>query len=81
MTGAQIRIHGLPMDIGQNRRGVDMGPSAIRYAGLAERLRGLGFVVDDAGNIDTTAGTHTADAHLGNAHHAAGVAAIASPDH
>ncbi len=78
MTGAQIRIHGLPMDIGQNRRGVDMGPSAIRYAGLAERLRALGYAVDDAGNIDTTAGTHTADAHLANAHHAAGVAAIAA---
>ncbi len=78
MPTAQIRIHGLPMDIGQNRRGVDMGPSAIRYAGLADRLTALGYHVDDAGNIDTTAGTSTADAHLANAHHAAGVAAIAA---
>jgi arginase len=46
-----IRIFGVPMDLGQNRRGVDMGPSAIRYAGLQDRLGQLGFTVHDGGNI------------------------------
>src|SRR3954453_15848912 len=35
-------IIGAPLDLGAGRRGVDMGPSAIRYAGLEERLRALG---------------------------------------
>lgn len=39
------------MDLGQMRRGVDMGPSAIRYAGMYERLTALGYVVDDLGDI------------------------------
>ncbi len=39
------------MDLGQDLRGVDMGPSALRYAGLADRLEALGHDVDDAGNI------------------------------
>src|SRR5688500_11078251 len=39
------------MDLGGNRRGVDMGPSAVRYAGLAERLEKLGFKVKDRGNL------------------------------
>ncbi len=46
-----IRIVGIPMDLGQERRGVDMGPSAVRYAGLMERLQTLGYAVQDAGNI------------------------------
>ena len=41
------------MDLGSTRRGVDMGPSAIRYAGLAERLEGLGVRVVDHGNVVT----------------------------
>lgn len=40
------------MDLGQKRRGVDMGPSAIRCAGLSERLRKLGYEIDDYGNIE-----------------------------
>ncbi len=40
------------MDLGQARRGVDMGPSAVRYAGLGDRLRALGFEVRDAGNVE-----------------------------
>jgi arginase len=48
---SSIRIIGVPMDLGQSRRGVDMGPSALRYAGLSRRLRKLGHNVEDAGNI------------------------------
>jgi arginase len=46
-----IEIIGVPVDLGAGRRGVDMGPSAIRLAGLAERLRRLGHSVRDGGNI------------------------------
>ncbi len=46
-----IRIIGVPMDLGQNRRGVDMGPSAARYAGLQTRLEQLGHSVQDEGNV------------------------------
>lgn len=48
---AGLRIYGVPMDLGQNRRGVDMGPSAIRYAGLQKALERLGWAVIDHGNI------------------------------
>jgi arginase len=52
MTDAKrVCIVGAPIDLGQARRGVDMGPSAIRYSGLAERLEGLGVEVEDAGNV------------------------------
>lgn len=47
-----IRIIGVPMDLGQSLRGVDMGPSALRYAGLARRLKRLGHTVEDLGNIE-----------------------------
>jgi len=46
-----IRIIGVPIDLGQSKRGVDMGPAALRYAGLAEKLEALGHKVIDAGNI------------------------------
>ena len=46
-----IRIVGVPMDLGAGRRGVDMGPSALRIAGLAERLREIGHTVIDDGDI------------------------------
>ncbi|WP_425335421.1 arginase [Salipaludibacillus daqingensis] len=39
------------MDLGQTRRGVDMGPSVIRYAGIVERLKNIGFDVEDRGDI------------------------------
>lgn len=48
-----IGIYGVPMDLGQNRRGVDMGPSAIRYAGLQQHLQRLGWQVKDSGNISS----------------------------
>jgi arginase len=44
-------IIGAPLDLGAGRRGVDMGPSAIRYAGLEERLGALGVDVADWGNV------------------------------
>lgn len=48
-----IGILGAPVDLGADRRGVDMGPSAIRYAGLDVRLRSLGCSVRDYGNLPT----------------------------
>ncbi len=47
----KIRILGIPLDLGQERRGVDMGPSAVRAAGLNAALKALGHQVEDAGNI------------------------------
>jgi arginase len=47
----QISILGIPMDLGAGRRGVDMGPSALRYAKLVETLRDLGHDVQDLGNV------------------------------
>src|SRR3954449_10055347 len=44
-------IIGAPLDLGAGRRGVDMGPSAIRYAGLEERLSALGVECVDRGNV------------------------------
>ncbi len=52
ITPRKIRVIGVPLDLGQSRRGVDMGPSAVRVAGLEKRLEDLGHVVEDAGNID-----------------------------
>lgn len=46
-----IRIIGIPIDLGQSKRGVDMGPAALRYAGLAENLTSLGYEVHDNGDI------------------------------
>lgn len=47
----QISIIGVPMDFGQLLRGVDMGPAALRYSGLASRLRALGHMVTDRGDV------------------------------
>ncbi|PYZ92101.1 arginase [Salipaludibacillus keqinensis] len=48
----KISIIGVPMDLGQTRRGVDMGPSVIRYAGVVERLKNIGYEVEDRGDIE-----------------------------
>lgn len=53
MTSRDISIIGVPVDLGAGRRGVDMGPSAIRYAGLHEGLEALGYRVFDQGNLPT----------------------------
>ena len=49
----QVAIIGAALDLGAGRRGVDMGPSAIRYAGLNDRLDGLGYDVLDWGDVET----------------------------
>jgi len=46
-----IRLIGVPMDLGASRRGVDMGPFAVRYTDLRERLEALGHTVEDLGNV------------------------------
>ncbi len=63
MSSERIRevvVIGATLDLGQSRRGVDMGPSAIRYAGLEERLTSLGFQVRDHGNVETAVPEATA---------------------
>ncbi|HJV66321.1 MAG TPA: arginase [Geomonas sp.] len=47
-----IRIIGVPVDLGQAQRGVDLGPGALRYAGISAHLAGLGYDVEDIGNLD-----------------------------
>jgi arginase len=51
LPARQIRLIGVPLDMGASRRGVDMGPSAVRVAGLEARLKSLGHHVTDSGNI------------------------------
>ena len=52
MKRKRIKIIGVPMDLGAGRRGVDMGPSAIRIGGLHQKLCEMGFEVEDSGNIE-----------------------------
>ncbi len=51
MASKIVNIIGFPMDLGADRRGVDMGPSALRIAGLREKLERLGYKVIDSGDI------------------------------
>ena len=66
MTPARVDVIGVPMDLGADRRGVDMGPSAIRYAGLQSAIERLGISAVDRGNIAVrvpeSASTEEADA-------------------
>ena len=50
---SRLGIVGVPLDLGSGRRGVDMGPSAVRIAGIGERLAALGHEVHDYGDVDT----------------------------
>jgi arginase len=59
----KVGIVGVPMDLGQRRRGVDMGPTAIRIAGLDEKLRVLSHQIQDFGNIP---GPDRSDAKVGD---------------
>ena len=47
-----VHVIGVPLDLGADRRGVDMGPSALRIAGLGDRVAALGYTVTDRGNLD-----------------------------
>jgi arginase len=49
----KVAVIGAALDLGAGRRGVDMGPSAIRYAGLDARLGELGYEYVDRGNVET----------------------------
>lgn len=71
-----IRLIGVPLDLGAGRRGVDMGPSALRIAGLRERLERLGYRVTDAGNVSVTI-PETADPGDPRAHYLREIAAVA----
>jgi len=51
MRPSTIAIVGAPLDLGAGRRGVDMGPSALRLAGLNAKLESLGYEVEDLGNV------------------------------
>src|SRR5262245_49283142 len=55
MPASPPRVHiiGVPLDLGAGRRGVDMGPSAFRIAGLGEQIRALDYEVLDKGNLPT----------------------------
>jgi len=48
---SKVKIIGSPMDLGADRRGVDMGPSVVRIAGLSQKIKALGYQVEDLGNI------------------------------
>ena len=52
-TAQPVAVIGAPLDLGAGRRGVDMGPSAIRYAGLEARIAALGRGCVDWGNVET----------------------------
>ena len=51
MRQSHIAVIGAPLDLGAGRRGVDMGPSAVRVANLNRRIASLGYEVEDLGNI------------------------------
>src|SRR6266511_3558915 len=52
-TMRSVHVIGVPLDLGGGRRGVDMGPSAFRSAGLGERVTALGLTVTDKGDLPT----------------------------
>lgn len=62
----KISVIGVPMDLGADRRGVDMGPSAIRYANLQDKLERIGYEVEDLGNlhVPTPESYHVGDVKL-----------------
>jgi|FLYN01.1.fsa_nt_gi arginase len=77
-----VRICGVQMDLGQKRRGVDMGPSAIRYAGLQMRLERLGLRVLDSGNIIAPGLEKVSDGpDEERAHHASAIAEVCQEVH
>jgi arginase len=61
VTERKLAVIGGALDLGAGRRGVDMGPSAIRYAGLDDRLARLGLQCSDWGNVETAVAEATAE--------------------
>ena len=59
MRPSHIAIIGAPLDLGQGRRGVDMGPSALRVANLNARIAALGYEVEDLGNVEVAQAENT----------------------
>jgi arginase len=59
---ARVAVIGAPLDLGQGRRGVDMGPSAVRMAGLGKRLSSLSYDVSDLGNVPVAQAESLSDA-------------------
>ncbi len=67
MKNRSVAIIGAPLDLGAGRRGVDMGPSAVRVAGLGKRLSALGYDVADLGNVPVAQAESVDDAGPGDA--------------
>ena len=78
--GRDVRIIGVPTDFGTNRRGVDMGPSAVRYAGLADEIELAGRTPEDVGdlNVPRVRGTEGERSQVENANHLDAVAEVCS---
>lgn len=70
-----IRLIGVPLDLGASRRGVDMGPSAVRIAGITAMLKGLGCTVHDVGNVPVPQ-RETFPAATGPAHELRAITAV-----
>jgi arginase len=62
MRPSHISVIGAPLDLGQGRRGVDMGPSAVRVANLNSRVASLGYAVEDLGNVEVAQAETVPDA-------------------
>lgn len=78
---AVVRILGVPMDLGASRRGVDMGPSAVRMAGLHSALRALGHDVMDGGNLQVAQIEEAGEDEVRARHaHSIGLACAAARD-
>jgi arginase len=73
MRPSHIAIIGAPLDLGQGRRGVDMGPSAVRVANLDARIAGLGYEVEDLGNVEVAQAETAAEGDI-NAKYVAEIA-------
>lgn len=74
-NASKVHIYGVPMDLGQQRRGVDMGPSALRYAGLQKRLEYLGWAVCDGGNAEVP-GIEVISSDPGQPHYMNAISAV-----
>lgn len=77
MSGEKIEIYGVPMDLGANARGVDMGPSALRIAGIGSALAKMGFSVSDR-QLDDVRSRVTLSSDESNARYVDEIAAICS---